>query len=322
MKHYLGVDLGGTNIAVGVVDENYRIIAKHCIPTKAGRSVTEIAEDLAAASKHVIDKAGLSISEFTSWGIGMPSCINPKTGLLVHSNNLGWKNIPILDTLRRLIGLPIIIENDANCAALGEALAGAARDYRDVIVITLGTGVGGGLIVNGKIYAGADQMGAELGHTKIVYNGELCSCGQKGCFEAYASATALVRQTQKAMQENPRSLMNELCDSDFKKVTGRTAFDAARQEDMTALKVVNLYTEYIACGLSTLITIFRPEAIIIGGGISNEGSYLFNMINSKIFENTFSAHEVGVPPVIPAQLGNDAGIIGAAMLELCTGMRI
>lgn len=321
MKHYLGVDLGGTNIAVGVVDENYRIIAKHCIPTQSGRPVNEIAEDLAAASKLVIDKAGLSISEFTSWGIGMPSCINPKTGLLVHSNNLGWKNIPILDTLGGLLGLPIIIENDANCAALGEALAGAARDYRDVIVITLGTGVGGGLIVNGKIYAGADQMGAELGHTKMVYNGELCSCGQKGCFEAYASATALVRQTQKAMQENPRSIMNELCDGDLNKVTGRTAFDAARKADRTALKVVNLYAEYIACGLSTLIAIFRPEAIIIGGGISNEGSYLFNMINSKILENTFSAFEVGVPPVIPAQLGNDAGIIGAAMLELCTGIR-
>jgi len=320
MKYYLGVDLGGTNIAAGVVDEHFRIIAKHRIPTLAGRSVDEISSDLAKVSRHVISQTGLKVSDFTSWGIGMPSCLNPKTGRLVHSNNMGWRNVLILDTLGKYLDLPIIIENDANCAALGEALNGAARDFNNAVLITLGTGVGGGLILDRKIYSGADHMGGELGHIKMVYNGATCTCGQKGCFEAYASATALIRQTQEAMKLNPESIMNELSGG-LEKVTGRTAFDAARKGDTAALCVVEQYAEYIACGLSSLITIFRPEVIIIGGGISNEGGYLLDRINDKILVNTFGALECGVPPVIKEQLGNDAGIIGAAMLELCSAMR-
>jgi len=320
MKYYLGVDLGGTNIAAGVVDEHFRIIAKHSIPTLAGRSVDEISSDLAKVSRHVISQAGLKVSDFTSWGIGMPSCLNPKTGRLVHSNNMGWRNVLILDTLGKYLDLPIIIENDANCAALGESLNGAARDFDNAVLITLGTGVGGGLILDRKIYSGADHMGGELGHIKMVCNGTTCTCGQKGCFEAYASATALIRQTQEAMKRNPKSIMNELSGG-LDKVTGRTAFDAARKGDAAALGVVDQYAEYIACGLSSLITIFRPEVIIIGGGISNEGGYLLDRINDKILVNTFGALECGVPSVIKAQLGNDAGIIGAAMLELCSTMR-
>nr|MDA3847304.1 ROK family protein [Vallitaleaceae bacterium] len=196
MNYYLGVDLGGTNIAAGVVVENYNILTKDSAPTFAGRPTEEIIKAMFDLSKKVADEAGISLSEFTSWGIGMPSYVNPKNHLLVHANNLGWINLPIYDFLKKHTDLPIYIENDANCAALGEALAGAARDYDNAIMLTLGTGVGGGIILNKKIFSGCDLMGAELGHTKLVFNGIRCTCGQKGCLESYCSATALIRQAQ------------------------------------------------------------------------------------------------------------------------------
>ena len=171
-KYYLGLDVGGTNLVAGVIDSSYRIIAKTSIPTGAGRSIEEITADMAGVTKAVVEKAGLTLDLFSSWGIGMPSYVNPKTNLLVHANCFGWKNVPIYDYLKKHISLPTYIANDANCAPYGEVLAGAAADYSDVIMLTLGTGVGGGIILNKKIYCGADGMGAELGHSKLVYNGE------------------------------------------------------------------------------------------------------------------------------------------------------
>lgn len=315
MRHYLGVDLGGTNIAAGIVDEQYNVIAKKSVPTGAGRSVEEIVKDIAELSLSVSAEAGFAMEDFTSWGIGTPSYVNPKTRLLVHVNNLGWKNLPIFDYLNQYTNLPIYIENDANCAALGEVLTGAAKEHRNAIMLTLGTGVGGGIILDSKIYSGGDMMGAELGHTKLVFGGEQCTCGQLGCLESYCSATALIRHTKGAIWQHPHSLIWELCGNNPENINAKIVFTANEQGDICAQHLVEQYVEYLAAGISTFITIFRPEVIILGGGIADAGDALFKPLQEKLYKNTFAAAEIGIPPVVKAKLGNDAGIIGAALLE-------
>jgi glucokinase len=311
----LGLDVGGTNMVAGVVDENYQIIAKESIPTRAGRSIEEITFDMAEVSKRAVQKAGLTLNEIASWGIGMPSYVNPKTNLLVHANNFGWKNVPVYDYLKKHITLPTCIENDANCAAYGETLAGAAGKYTDAIMLTLGTGVGGGIVLNKKIYSGFDNMGAELGHTKLVYDGVRCTCGQKGCLESYCSSTALIRQAKEAIEMKPDTLIMELCGNDKANLSGEIIFKAAREGDALATKLVNEYISHLAAGISTFVTIFRPQVVILGGGIAEAGEFLLKPLNEQLYANTFAAEEIGVPKVIKAELGNDAGIIGAASLE-------
>lgn len=203
MKYYLGLDVGGTNLAAGVVDEAFRLLSKVSCPSGAGRQMEEIVADMAAVSQKAVRESGIPEKNISSWGIGMPSAINPATGLLVHANCFGWKNVAIYTSLKKYSRLPIYIENDANCAALGETLAGSGAGCKNVLMVTLGTGFGGGVIIDGKIYAGGDGMGAELGHTKLVYNGKRCTCGQRGCIEAYCSATALIRQAQESIKEHP-----------------------------------------------------------------------------------------------------------------------
>ena len=313
MKYYAGVDVGGTNIAVGVIDEKYNILSRCSIKTRGLELPFEaVAANIAAVTEEIVLKAGLKMSQISSVGLGTPSYVNPKTRLLIHANNLGWKNVPLYEELGKHIKKPLFINNDADCAALGEALAGCAGDYKDVLMITLGTGMGGGLIINRRIFNGCDHLGSEMGHTKLVYNGLPCNCGQKGCFESYASATALINQTKEAISRNPSCLMNKMCGWDLAKVDGKLAFDAAKQGDPAAIEVVDQYISYIAAGLSTLISIFRPQVIIIGGGIGSQGKFLLEPLNRRIQEFTFAADLIGVPQAISAKLGNDAGIIGAA----------
>lgn len=315
MNYYLGLDVGGTNLAAGVVDEEYHMLSGISIPTRAKRSIEEITDDMAAVSLAAIKEAGLTVNDFHFWGIGMPSYVNPKTNLLVHANCFGWRNVPIYRYLENKLPLQIYIENDANCAALGEVLAGAARKEQNVIMLTLGTGVGGGIIVDGNIFCGADLMGAELGHAKLVYNGELCTCGQRGCAEAYCSATALIRQMKEATGKAPDSLLWDLCRGDLEKLEGKSLFEAVRQGDKTAGQVLWQYADYLSCAMSTYITLFRPDKIILGGGIANAGELLLEPLRERLMINTFAGSEIGVPEVVTAKLGNDAGIIGAAFLE-------
>jgi len=317
MKHYVGVDLGGTNIVSGVVDEKYNILSRCSVKTLGfERPFEAVVADIAALAEDAVRKAGMSMDKISSIGLGTPSCINPKTRLLVHANSMGWHNVPLYDELEKHLKKPLFIKNDADCAALGEVLTGYMGEYKNALMITLGTGVGGGMVINGKIFNGCDHMGAEMGHTKLVYDGVPCTCGQKGCFESYASATALIAQTKEAIQQNPTSKMHEMCGGNPGKIDGKLAFSAARQGDSTAIRVVDQYISYLAAGLSTLITIFRPEVIIIGGGIGGEGEFLLGPLNKRIHDLTFAADEIGVPKAIAAKLGNDAGLIGAAMLEL------
>lgn len=307
----VGIDLGGTNIAVGVVDENNKMLAKHSVPTLAARPWQQVATDMGDAVASASAKAGLSMADCLQIGVGAPGTCNSRTGVVSHAYNLGWDQVPICQFLQDRFHLPVKLSNDANCAALGEAVAGAAMGYQDVVLITLGTGIGSGIIIDGKIYAGMHSAGAELGHTLLVLDGEACTCGRRGCWEAYASATALIRQTRQAQSAHPESI---LCQTPPEQVNGRTAFDAAKAGDQAALAVVHTYARYLAAGLTNVVNALAPEMILLGGGICNQGEYLLSLLRDYVEKNCFGQKEGAIPEIRVAQLGNDAGILGAAAL--------
>ena len=310
----LGIDLGGTNIVAGVVDENYNIVATAKRKTLAERSNEEILSDMAAAALEAIENAGLKPSDIESAGVGSPGSIDPDKGIVVYTNNIGFKDVHLAEILKEKTGIDFFVDNDANSAAYGEFLAGAGKGTKDFVMITLGTGVGGGVIIDGKIYTGFNYAGAELGHTVIQMNGEHCSCGRQGCWEAYASATALIRQTKSAMIRFPNSIMWQLVENDINKVNGLTAFDAMRQGDEAGKQVVDNYIYYLSVGVANNINIFQPEVFCIGGGISKEGDNLIAPLN-KYYEGDNYGRSLKNKTVIKtAVLGNDAGIIGAAFL--------
>lgn len=311
MPYRIGIDLGGTAIKAAVVDEAYQVICSHQLPTAEG--FERVVADMAEAARIAAAKAELEWKDFPSVGIGTPSCINPKTGLLVFSNNTNWRNMPLKQELEKHIPLPIFIENDANCAVVGETLAGAARGYKHVLMLTLGTGVGGGLILNGRLFSGGDGMGAELGHTPLVAGGELCTCGIRGCLEAYASVTALIRQTEAAMANDPDTRMHAHAKA-HGGVSGRTAFDCAREGDAVARSVVDQYCAYLAAGIGGFVNVFRPEIILLGGGLSDAGDTLLEPVRRKTEHHVFAGDIIGMPPIERAALGNAAGTIGAAYL--------
>lgn len=310
----IGIDLGGTNIAVGVVDDNFKILGEGKVKTNAPRPADEICDDIAKAVNMAISNAKLTMDDIGFVGIGAPGSINPITGIIGFSNNLGFENTPIVKMLEERLNKKVIIDNDANAAAVGEMLAGAGAGCNNIVAVTLGTGVGGGTIIDGKMLLGTNFAGGELGHTVIVFNGEQCTCGRRGCWEAYASATALVKQTKAKMLENKNSKMWEIVNGDIEKVNGKTAFDAMRLNDKAGIEVVDQYCDYVACGVVNFINVFQPTVVCIGGGISKEGDVLISRINKHLDER-FSKNIDKQSVVKTAVLGNDAGIIGAAMLD-------
>ncbi len=311
--YWLGIDLGGTNIATGIIDENYKIIGTGKEKTDCSKGPEKVADDMARAVENAIKDAGIDRNEIVAMGIGSPGAIDPKTGTVLVATNLGFNNVPLCQMMKDRTGFDFYIENDANAAAYGELIAGAGRGKKDFIAITLGTGVGGGIIIDGKIYSGFNHAGGELGHTVIVSGGEQCSCGRKGCWEAYASATGLIRQTKAAMLINKDSKMWEVS-KNIDSVNGITAFKAMRMGDETAKSVVKQYIDYVAEGLINMVNIFQPEVICIGGGISKEGDTLLDPIKEFAAKNSFTRNLDIKTEYKVAELGNDAGIIGAALL--------
>ncbi len=311
----LGIDLGGTNIAVGVVNENNEIILKGSVPTGAEREISLVIDDMADLCKKLIAEAGITVSDIAHAGVASPGTVNPETGVVEYANNLRMSHVPLAKMLSERTGIKdIYLANDADAAAYGEAVAGAAKGTKDSIMITLGTGVGGGIIIGGKIYSGFNHAGGELGHTVIEKDGRPCSCGRKGCWEAYSSATGLIKMTKEKMQECPDSKMWEFCDGSIEKVGGKTAFKAAKAGDAAGKAVVDSYISYLACGLTNMINIFQPEILSIGGGVCNEGDYLLVPIKELVFSESYSRDGVPQTEIKIAKLGNDAGIIGAAAL--------
>ena len=311
----IGIDLGGTNIVASVVDDDYNIIGTSKTPTNAPRSADEIFDDIADVCEEAVKAAGLTMEDIDSVGMGTPGTVN-QDGIIEFANNLAFNNVPARTMLAKRINKPeekVFIENDANCAALGEAYAGCGNGAKDFVAVTLGTGVGSGVIIGGKIVIGVNYAGGECGHMVIVVDGEQCSCGRKGCWEAYASATALIRQTKKAMEEYPDSLMHKLAKEEGK-VSGRTAFDAMRLGDIAGIKVVDDYIKYVACGLINIVNALQPEIICIGGGICNEGETLMKPLRRFVQSERYSIHSKIQTKIVKAELGNDAGVIGAALL--------
>ncbi len=314
---YLGIDLGGTNIVAGVVDEEYNILSKASRKTNIPRSGEAICDDMAAVAKEALEKVGLTIDDVPWVGIGAPGTINRGNGMVEYANNLYFHNLPMQQMMEERLNKTTIIENDANAAAYGEFVAGSAKGSNSAIAITLGTGVGSGIIINGKIYGGSNYAGGEMGHMVIVAGGRECTCGRRGCWEAYASATGLIALTKEAMMEcqgNPDSVMWNLVEGDIDKVSGRTAFDAMRAGDEAGQKVVNQYINYLACGIVNAINIFQPDTICIGGGISKEGENLLRPLRAYVERERYSKYSSKQTNIVTAQLGNDAGIIGAALL--------
>ena len=311
----IGIDLGGTNIVASVVDDDYNIIGTSKTPTNSPRSADEIFDDIADVCEEAVKTAGLTMEDIDSVGMGTPGTVN-QDGVIEFANNLAFNNVPARTMLAKRINKPeekVFIENDANCAALGEAYAGCGNGAKDFVAVTLGTGVGSGVIIGGKIVNGVNYAGGECGHMVIVVDGEQCSCGRKGCWEAYASATALIRQTKKAMEEYPDSLTHKLAKEEGK-VSGRTAFDAMRLGDIAGIKVVDDYIKYVACGLINIVNALQPEIICIGGGICNEGETLMKPLRRFVQSERYSIHSKIQTKIVQAELGNDAGVIGAALL--------
>lgn len=312
----VGIDLGGTNIVAGVVDNEYNIIAKASCKTAVPRPESEICDSMAAIVLEAVEKAELTMDDIDYIGIGVPGAVNPETRIIETSPNLFFTNWEVAKMMEERLHKYTKIENDANAAALGEFLAGSAKGSKNAVAITLGTGVGGGIVIDGKIYSGSNYAGAELGHMVIVKDGVECGCGRKGCWEAYASATALIRMTKEAIRSEKAefSYMLNAVGGDIDKVSGRTAFEAMKAGDNTAKEVVDKYIGYLACGLVNVINIFQPDVLCIGGGIAGQGETLLAPLRTIIERERITKYNEKQTCVCIASLGNDAGIIGAACI--------
>ena len=308
--NYIGIDLGGTNIKGALVSAKGEILKEHSIPTRVDLGP----EAVAGRIGQVI--AQLSIGEDTVGGVGVgcPGTVDDASGIVRFAANLNFVNFDLRSALRAHTALPIHLGNDANAAALGEALFGCGRGAESTIVVTLGTGVGGGVVLGGKLLTGYTGAASEIGHMVIAENGEECTCGSRGCFEAYSSATALIRRTEAAMAAHPESALCRLAE-EAGGVDGRTPFLAAEAGDETALAVCRAYVEELAEGTASLINILRPEAVAFGGGVAGAPEHLLlEPLRRRVGALCFSRHGGRATRILRAELGNDAGVIGAALL--------
>ena len=319
--YYLGIDLGGTNIAAGIVNDEYQIIKKKSVPTLAHRDGKEIMKDMGKLCLDLINEAGLTLDDIAYAGIATPGTANSETGVVEYANNLPFKNFPIADLLTEYTGIKkVYIENDANAAAKAEALAGAARGAKFSVMITLGTGLGGGIVLDGKVYSGFNFAGAELGHVVIEKDGKQCTCGRRGCWETYSSATGLTNMTKEAVlqarKEGRKTKIEELIGGNVDNCNARVAFTAMKQGDELGAEIVDKYISYLACGITNMINIFQPNVLSIGGGVCNEKDYLLVPLKEKIYAETYNKDSSKCTEIKIAELGNDAGIVGAAVLGL------
>lgn len=316
----IGVDLGGTNIAAGLVDEAGKILAKGSVPTGRTRHYTEIIKDMAGLVQKLLDDSQIPLTDIHSIGVGSPGVPDTKNGVIIYNNNLGFRNVNIRKELQQYFDLPVYVDNDANCATIAESIAGAGKGVAHMIGITIGTGIGGGIVANGKIYSGFNGAGGELGHVVIQAKGEPCTCGRLGCWEAYSSATALIRMTKAAAAAHPESALNTLTGGDPEKTDAKTAFDAMRMGDAVGIEVIDTYIEYFADGLANMINIFQPELIVIAGGVSKEGETLLAPLREKLKNRTYCPEGIDRTEIKIAQMGNSAGIVGAAFIARMLGI--
>lgn len=311
----IGIDLGGTNIACGLVDENFKIIGKSNLKTKKNATSNEIIDDMVNVALLCLQDANVDIKDVEFCGIGIPGWVDKNKGYVIHTANVNLTETELVKIMEQKLSVKCGVENDANAAAYGEYIAGAGKGSESLVAITLGTGVGCGIIIDGKVWNGVNSSAGEFGHTVIMYNGEPCPCGRRGCYEQYASVSALIRQTKTAMENAPDSEMWKLCDNNINLVSGRTSFDAMRNGDLAAKGVVEQYIDYVIVGIADIVNTLQPEKICIGGGISKEGKYLIDPIQKGVEKFRFPGKCDKQTQIVAAVLGNDAGIIGAAFCD-------
>ncbi len=310
---YIGVDVGGTNITAGLVSIDGNILFQKNCPTLPSRGWDTVIQDIISLIRDVIDQAPAN-KDVLGIGIGVPGVADRKTGNVVECVNLGWRNVPLGKTLEKEFNKPIYIDNDASVAALAEYENGALKGTQNSILITLGTGVGGGFIINGKLYGGTNNIGSEIGHMIIGENFYNCNCGKNGCFETFSSATALIKYTRKLMEETKENTtIRDYIGDNLDKLDAKIIFDCAKAGDKLALSSVNRFVDYLVIGITNLINILDPEVIALGGGVSKSGDYLLELINNRIYEKILFK-DMPYSKIVIAEHGNDAGIIGSAML--------
>lgn len=310
----IGIDLGGTNIAVAIVSDGGEIVAKDSTPTLRERDVDEIIKDMASLCLKLLKEKNINLDNINSIGVGSPGIPDPVNGVIVYANNLNFDNTSVRNKLQKYINKPVYVENDANLAAIGEYEFGAGKKYKDLVAITLGTGVGAGVIIDGKIIGGSFHAGAELGHIVIQVGGEPCTCGRNGCWEQYSSATALIREAKRVASTFPDSKLNEISKNNINNINAKMVFDAMELGDEKATELIENYYDYLASGLVNIINIFQPEVIVIGGGISAQKEKLTKPLREKMVKEIYGGENAFKTHIKTATLGNDAGIIGAAML--------
>lgn len=301
---YIGIDVGGMSIKAGLVSDEGKLICKHSVPTPLD-SNESFCNAMYEAVKGAMEKGGCS-GGITAVGVGAPGTVDREKGYLVYSNNIPYKNAPVGEFLKEKLGVPVLVENDANCAALGEYYA--AEEAKNFVFITLGTGVGGGIVINGKLFTGSNGAGGELGHIVTHAGGRKCSCGRNGCWEAYASTSGLIKLTE----ENRGKLGLD----SSSEISGRTAFDLMRSGNKEAKRVCDEWIEEVAVGITDVVNIFQPDEVVIGGAISKEGDTILTPVISYVAENEYLANQKDVKKakIKASRAGNDAGIIGAALL--------
>lgn len=312
-KYYIGIDLGGTFIKGGLVDNTGNIITQDQIPTEREKGIDRVLSNIINLSKKLLKKENIATHDILGMGIGVPGLTNSEIGEVVYANNLEWEHVFIVAQLEKQMSMPVKIANDAKLAILGEAKFGCAKKYNNIVMLTLGTGVGSGIIIDGKLFEGTQFTGGILGHSVIVADGEQCSCGRKGCLEAYISATALIRATKRAMLADKDSKMWEI--GDINNVTGKTAFDY-KDIDKTANTVVKNYIEKLGVGITNIANEFRPEAIVLGGGICAQGDDLIQPLQKYVDKEIFAKEKGPRVKILAATLGNNAGVLGAVALWL------
>lgn len=312
---YAGVDIGGMTIKVGLVNENGKIVLSRAFATEQEKGFKSMVSRTAEMVRALLDEANYSLLDLGGIGFGIPGTVDSKKGMIVSAVNIGCKNEKLVEEMAQYFNVPIAVGNDANMAALGEQRFGAGKGHENVVMITLGTGIGGGIIIDGKLYEGNGGAGGEVGHQIIVVDGEQCNCGRRGCWERYASATGLINQTKYAMADNANSLMHKIA-SENGGVDGKTAFLAKDAGDEAGRNVVEQYLHYLSEGLLNLAYVLHPEMFIIGGGISHEGKNVMDPLREKLNESLQSSGMLPLIEIVQASLGNNAGIIGAAALVM------
>ena len=310
---YIGIDLGGTGIKAGVVDEGGNILLKDSCPTGAERGYGAVIQDMATLAIDVVKRSGHYMDEIKAIGIGLPGVLDPRTGRVPFCTNLGWHDVPIIEEMAKYTDRPVFVDNDATVAGLAEAVAGASAGTQSSVFVTLGTGVGGGVILNGRVFSGSHGVATEIGHTVTVDGGELCTCGKRGCWERYASATALIREGCRLCERKPDTKLMKVVNGDLKMIGARNVIDLARAGDPDCMVLFDNYIHHLCVGLVNLINVYDPEVIVLGGGVSNAGQFLLDAIQEKLPDMVFFK-SMPYARVELATLTNDAGIIGAAML--------